>query len=325
MRNFSQPLFVVGLTLLAIACQAKKEQIENTETLTPADTYMGQTSPGSSAEVFAPGIISTDNFEFAITFSPKMDEIFFTRRKPEEDNLIYTSKISEGKWTEPEIAFFTTDTGWDFEPHISPKGDKLYFGSLRPVNNVITSGLHQWYCEKTPNGWSDPIALPSPIRDRFAMFLTSSEKGDLYFTSRDEGAKRGEGGIYKIANKAGKDSEVERMGDEINATELEWKAHPFIAPDESYMIFDAESESGYGDNDLYISFNTNGTWTKALNMGPKVNTDKTEMCASISPDGKYLFFHRGRYVEGEEESGDIYWIDFEGLKSDLKNQTVASQ
>lgn len=65
---------------------------------------------------------------------------------------------------------------------------------------------------------------------------------------------------------------------------------------------------------MYISFNKNGTWTKAINLGPKVNTEKTEMCPSVSPDGKYLFFHRGG-----EDDGDIYWIDFRPIKERVEN------
>lgn len=79
--------------------------------------------------------------------------------------------------------------------------------------------------------------------------------------------------------------------------------------DESYIIYDGESTSGYGNCDLYISFNKNGTWTEPYNLGPEINTDQCEMTASVSPDGKYLFFHRGG-----EDNGDIYWIDFRPTK-----------
>ena len=59
----------------------------------------------------------------------------------------------------------------------------------------------------------------------------------------------------------------------------EWKAHPFIAPDESYLIWDDEREGGYGDNDLYISFRQqDGSWGAAINLGDKINT---EFCRSI--------------------------------------------
>ncbi|MDG2449030.1 MAG: hypothetical protein P8M34_05315, partial [Saprospiraceae bacterium] len=84
-------------------------------------------------------------------------------------------------------------------------------------------------------------------------------------------------------------------------------------PDESYIIYDGEGTSGYGDNDLYISFNKNGVWTEALNLGTEVNTHLTEMCPSVSPDGKYLFFHRG-----EKDNGNIYWIDFKPIKERIQ-------
>lgn len=78
-----------------------------------------------------------------------MDELYFTRRKTEEKNKIYTMKFVDGKWSESELTFFSTDHGWDFEPHINPKGDRLYFGSTRPLNDTIkSSGMHQWYSEK---------------------------------------------------------------------------------------------------------------------------------------------------------------------------------
>ncbi|WP_422349570.1 TolB family protein [Flagellimonas sp.] len=308
--------------LLTISCNTKKEQPKTAEPPTKEVSYFGQTPPGITAEVFAPGIISTENFEFAITFSPKMDEMFFTRRKPEADNEIFHMKLEEGKWSDPELAFFTPEIGWDFEPHINPKGDILYFGSLRPLpDSTKSSGLNQWMSKKIPNGWGEPEPLDSPFKDRFVMYLTSSENGNLYFTSRDEGAERGDGGIYSSDNEQGQYKSVQRMGTAINF-DGKWIAHPYIAPDESYIIFDGEHDSGFGESDLYISFKQNGLWTKAINMGPEVNTEKTEMCPSVSPDGKYLFFHRGVYIEGEEESGDIMWIDFGLLKEKLLSQTV---
>ena len=33
------------------------------------------------------------------------------------------------------------------------------------------------------------------------------------------------------------------------------------------------------------------------------------MAASVSPDGKYLFFHRGG-----DDYGNIYWVDFRIIK-----------
>ncbi len=270
--------------------------------------------PTDTPLVFGEGVVSTNNYEFAITFSPEMDELYFTRRKPKEDNKIYAMQLVDGKWSAPKPAFFTANEGWDFEPHISPDGDKLYFGSTRPLNDTIeSSGLHQWYSKKEAKGWSKPIPLEKPFADRsITMYLTSSEKGNLYFTTGEKGDKPEDWVIYNSIKEDDQYQSIDRMGKEINGLG-KWIAHSYIAPDECYMIYDFKSDSGYGESDLYISFNQNGKWTKPYNLGPKINTDQTEMAASVSPDGDYLFFHRGG-----ENAGNIFWVDFKNIKERIE-------
>ena len=164
------------------------------------------------------------------------------------------------------------------------------------------------------------MPLEKPFVDRFIMYLTSSENGNLYFTSGDKGAKPEDGGIYNSINEEGQYRSIKRMGKEINFSGSSM-AHPYIAPDESYMIFDGERPSGFGDCDLYISFKKNGVWTESYNLGSKINTEQCEMTASVSPDGKYLFFHRGSEKVREDGSkysaGKIYWVDFIQIKKEL--------
>tara|TARA_R110002096_G_scaffold389724_2_gene584164 strand:- start:1038 stop:1973 length:936 start_codon:yes stop_codon:yes gene_type:complete len=304
MKNIKTILILISLIVFISSC--KESKISNL-------TLLSDQIPTDTPLVFGDGIISTDNFEFAITFTPEMDEIYFTRRKPEDDNEIYAMKFVDGKWSNPESAFFTTTEGWDFEPHINPKGDKLYFGSIRPLNDTLKPpGLYQWYSKREANGWSKPIPLEKPFVDRsIIMYLTSSENGNLYFTTGEKGDKPEDWVIYNSIKEEGQYKNINRMGSEINSSG-KWIAHSYIAPDESYMIYDFKSDLGFGESDLYISFNNNGHWTQPYNMGPKINTDETEMAASVSPDGKYLFFHRG-----EDDHGDIYWVDFRPIKESL--------
>lgn len=289
-------------------------------------TLLSDQIPTDTPLIFGQGIISIDDaMDFAITFTPAMDEMYFTRRIPGERNNIYSMKLVDGSWTTPQMAFFSSADTWEFEPHVNPTGDRLYFGSTRRINDTLKSpGLIQWYSEKRDNGWSAPMPLEKPSADTYMMYLTSSENGNLYFTSQEEGAKLEDGGIYYAINEAGEYGDIQKMGKEINTGKM--IAHSYIAPDESYMIFDGERSSGFGDSDLYISFNRNGSWTEAYNLGSKINTDQNEMAPSVSPDGKYFFFHRGFEIkgEGEDESskwlGNIYWVDFTLLKEDiLKN------
>ena len=298
-------LFAVTLSLVILsACQEHdKSKL----------TLLNQIIPKDKAMIFGPGVVSSDNYEFAITFSPEMDEVFWTTRKQDGDNVIYTIRFFEGNWTKPRPAPFKAIEGWDFEPHIDPTGSRLYFGSTRPLRDSATATeLNQWYCDKNSNRWSEPKPLEEPFADRpVTMYLTSSEKGNLYFTSGEEGDKPEDWVIYRgIKNKS--TYRIERMSSAVNF-EGKYIAHPYIAPDESFLIYDAQSTLGYGESDLYISFNINGEWIEAQNLGPKVNTTKKEMCPSLSPDGKYLFFHRGN-----EEEGNIYWIEFGPLKKRLE-------
>ena len=88
-------------------------------------------------------------------------------------------------------------------------------------------------------------------------------------------------------------------------------SHPFIAPDESYLLFDAERKDGFGESDIYISFKQkDGTWSNGVNLGDKINTNAWEASASITPDGKYLFFSRN-VGSDKFENVDIFWVSTE--------------
>ncbi len=76
-------------------------------------------------------------------------------------------------------------------------------------------------------------------------------------------------------------------------------AHPYIAPDESYLIVDAQPD-GMGKSLLFISFkNENGDWSKAKRFDETINKTFTENIPYVSPEGKYFFFHR---------NNDIWWV-----------------
>jgi len=260
--------------------------------------YFGQKSPGSIPEVFAPGIVSTEAFEFSGTFSMDGKEYFFTRRPSYQSssNRIYYTQFRNGEWTEPVLAPFAENT-FEFEPVMSPTEDKLYFYSERtgPRDDHYDGDL--WYSEKTEAGWSEANYFLSPVNKKWCMSVSSSRSGTLYFSSQYDGKR----GIFKSENRHDKYPEVVYLSAEINS---DFFSHPFIAPDESYILMDGQPTER-GKPELFISFKlADGTWSAPKNMGPLINATKTEFGASVSPDGKYLFFHRR--VNGK---GDIYWVD----------------
>lgn len=76
-----------------------------------------------------------------------------------------------------------------------------------------------------------------------------------------------------------------------------------ITADGNRLYFTAcQREEGFGSCDIYESvYQGNGVWGPARNLGPKINTGAWESQPSISPDGKDLYFVRGKVVPGSSQ------------------------
>ncbi|WP_306012303.1 MULTISPECIES: hypothetical protein [unclassified Allomuricauda] len=299
--------FLVSVT--ACSQESKKSNLSILSNQIPVDTAL----------VFGPGIISTkESHESAIAFNQDMTELYLNRRKPNGTYKIYVMNFVDGQWSKAALASFYTDKDKnyaDYRPRLNPQGDILYFSSDRPlIGETKSTGGHQWYVKKSENGWGQPMPFDIPAADGVIVDVASSRNGNLYFSLNKKDGKPEDENVYYSVNKNGENSVAEEMGDDINSPGV-WSCCPFIAPDESYMIYDSPRESGYGWVDLYISFKKNGRWTKSYNLGPTVNTNYGEGLATVSPDGKFLFFYRD--LDG---TGDIFWTDFEKLKKEIQER-----
>lgn len=250
--------------------------------------YLGQKPPGLTAEVFAPGIVSTEHYEIFGLFAPDMKEFYFVRGGDEgEKQRLIVFKSENNRWRSSIVG---PRAG---EPFISPDGKTMHLGRR--------------YMERTSAGWSEVKSLGSPFKDIPIMRLSASSKGTYYF---DFAARDGNGFIRYSRLIDGKREKPKVLGKEINTGK--WIAHPFIAPDESYLIWDAERDGGYGGSDLYISYRAkDGSWGAAINMGDKINTELEDAYGTVTPDGKYLFFYRS-IAPGNL---DIFWVDAQFIET----------
>lgn len=89
--------------------------------------YPGQKPPGMTPELFTPGILSTKEREYCITFFGDGRECYFQRGRE-----ILVTEEKNDKWTQPEIAPFSGKYP-NGDPFISPDGKKLFFTSERQV------------------------------------------------------------------------------------------------------------------------------------------------------------------------------------------------
>jgi len=126
-----------------------------------------------------------------------------------------------------------------------------------------------------------------------------TEDGTIYFPIDLGGDRRD---IFRSRLVNGLYQPRESLGQTVNSFYDD--SGPFIAPDESYLIFSSNRPGGYGTKDLYVCYRRgDGSWTPPLNMGYLVNGGQFESWASVSPDGKYLFVIKSR------DGGNTFWMD----------------
>ncbi len=247
--------------------------------------YLGQEPPGSAPEVFAPGIVSTKGWEYGAVFTPDMKELYFLREVEDDGDL-----------KQEFVAFENENNRWR-ETVLGPRVGQPSFSS-----DGKTMHLGRRYKERTEDGWSEIRSLGGTFEDIRIMRLTASAKGTYVFD--EVGTEDGNSVLRYSRLIDGKREQPRPLSKEINTGK--YNAHPFIAPDESYIIWDGQRESVVRNADLFISFRQqDGSWGEAIKMGDTINTEASEFAASVTPDGKYLFFNRNM----GPGNPDTYWVD----------------
>jgi hypothetical protein len=273
--------------------------------------YFGQTPPGDTPVVFAPGIVSTDSLieHSAPTFSPDGKEVFWwVVRSPKSNNEKWTSRGMtmrriKGRWTIP------APTPYYGGPTFSIDGKRLYFPGLYPDKKCDGP----YFIEKQSDAWSQPknlglVARFAEIKGAGGFSITRS--GTFYFNGDTGGTEQvKDNKIFRTKLVNGEYTRLELLPDIINLAPYN-NLFPCIAPDESYLIFTSDRKGSLGGGDLYISFHDIDTdfWTEPVNMGEPVNTDKEERLPGQSPDGKYLFFTRLTRSGFPDFDHDVFWV-----------------
>lgn len=245
--------------------------------------YLGQKPPGLTPLAFAPRGRSPEHRDHSGFFTSDMKEFYFTRRNNKDK-----------QWS--LVVFKSKNNQW----HESIVGPRVGRPILSPDGNIMHLGKQ--YMERTKTGWSEVKKLGSFFKDFRIMRLMSSANGTYYFDDAIESVP--------IRYSRLIDGKHEKPI-AVNIDFGDWNAHPFIAPDESYLIWDEQREAS---SNLYISFRQkDDSWGAAIKFGNKINTDANEGGAIVTPDGKYLFFNR--FISNE--NAGMYWVDAQVI-DDLK-------
>jgi len=249
-------------------------------------SYFGQKVPGKNPEVFAKGIISVPEGKYCtISFSGKMDEFYLYRWNGVKAEVLF-SKNENGSWPPLQEVSFTK--GYKaMEPHITFNGNMIFFIWDKPIPaGGQETPFKIWVSKRTPEGWSEPDYAG------IGMFVSSDMEGNIYTTDMTSIMTTGKTYLAKVKVENGRFLEYDRL----QITEFYGsQAHPCIAPDGSYILFDVDS-----GHHLFVSFkNSDGTWGNAIDLAQH-GFDLMAGGASITPDGKYLFYSC---------NGQLMWVD----------------
>ena len=171
----------IAVVLFAAICTSGCKVGEETSI-----NYLGQKPPGMAAEVFAPGIISTNLYEHsAPAFSPDGKLVIWTVLPATSRAYLLEMNYENGAWSKPTIPSFNDTTADHFYPSFTADGKKLYFSSRRKMPAGYPNGgdIRIWEVNRTETGWGTPLPFDTMIAKGTEYAQCVSKNGTLYFSS----------------------------------------------------------------------------------------------------------------------------------------------
>ncbi|MDR2009394.1 MAG: OmpA family protein [Bacteroidales bacterium] len=207
--------------------------------------------------------LSTEDDEYLPLMSPDGTLALFTRSYLKND----ASTSYRGKFVEE----FTIGEPAD--------GSGLIFSNIEPMPYPFNTGRNQGAATITI--------------DNNTLFMTICESIDRSYTNCD---------IYYSERKNNRWTELKNMGPNINGV-MTWESQPSISADGKILYFASIRPENIGfdpnnpTSDIYYSVkNADGSWSKAKNMGPSINTSGNEKSPFIHSDSQTLYFSSDGHV-----------------------------
>ena len=276
----------------------------------------------TTPKLFMSGVVTKRGLRhFGSSFSKDGSRIVYTISDRVTPSRVVIQTYTNGSFSS-QVAI-VNDTLHSFaDASISQDGNTITLTSTLPQNGLVDDNSRNgiWQFHKEGENWVKPTFIdlkidydggfgyPTLTKDKtlYFAYIDTTRNMDIFYSKR-------KGGIYQKPVK---------LPSHINTEKFE--GDPYIDPEERFLIFAGfERAENYGRSDLYISFKLENGWSKAINLGKKINSHSYDGSPYVTADDEYLIFTSGRHPEkaNEEELFNVFYVkfDIEKYKRMLKN------
>lgn len=185
----------------------------------------------------------------------------------------------------------------DYGPTIAPNEDTLIFTSMRSpkvernIKGKLVANEDLYISPGIDGYWDDAMPmteLNTQYNEGSAVLSRTGKK--LYFSRCDAPKGYGNCDIYSAdLQPDGKWGNITNLGPGVNS--VAWESQPCLSHTEDTLFFASNRNGGFGLSDIYFAVKQpNGTWGRAKNLGPMVNTRGNEVSPYYHPKYKVLYF-----------------------------------
>jgi len=185
-------------------------------------------------------------------------------------------------------------------PIIAPDGQTLYFARKYHPQNIGEENHDDiWVSKRLRDGsWGKALNLGSPLNNKEHNFVVAvSPSGNVLYLANDYQSNKKDG--VSVTIKEGRTwSKPRTLQIEDHYNESKFVSY-YVGVDGRTLLMSVQRNEGFGERDLYVSFQKGRKWTKPKNLGSTINTDGEEASVFLAADGKTIYFSsNGRHGLG---------------------------
>lgn len=250
----------------------------------PADFYLALGDAHHSAAQPQEALLAYDQYQKAVSKAPDKLKLVKERKaiaqhaqelmvNPKAVNL---RPLQNGLNTE-----FT-----EYNPVVSADESLMAYTVLKPGDSRTSQKTVEqiMLVKKEAGKWSAPQPLKVSNFNAGTAGMSADGQSMIIYLQDNTG-----GNLYMLQRKGDSWGSPQEMRGDLNSRYLETTAS--ITPDRKTIYFASNRPGGMGGLDIYkTELQENGSWGRAVNLGPTVNTEADEDAPFIHPDGRTLYF-----------------------------------